>query len=318
MRKSSRGYAFFFESLFLLARNGYPVREISIALPARTYGHSKMSWREASYSGLRVIKLYLATLLNPEPFTLVEPPPDINPALVDPQHWDAYWEEKKCAGSLLYEVIATAYRNLVIKRRLNRVIRRHFPRGARLLHGGCGSGHVDQDLQHEVSITAVDISVPALALYHRNIPLAQEVKHANILDLPFPDASFDGAYNLGVVEHFTEEEIRRIFAEFHRVVKPGGKVVIFWPHAWATSVMVLDTVQWMLGKLLRRTISLYPAEITRLRSKDWVKAQLEGCGFDLAEYHFGLGDFFVQAILVLQKPADNGPAADPRPPGGAA
>ncbi|MBA3405826.1 MAG: glycosyltransferase, partial [Gemmatimonadaceae bacterium] len=34
----ARGYAFFFESMFLLVRNGFSVREFPIVLPARTYG----------------------------------------------------------------------------------------------------------------------------------------------------------------------------------------------------------------------------------------------------------------------------------------
>ena len=55
-RVESRGYAFFFESLFLLSRNGTSIGEVPIVLPARTYGHSKMSFREASRSLRRVVE----------------------------------------------------------------------------------------------------------------------------------------------------------------------------------------------------------------------------------------------------------------------
>src|SRR5439155_23825817 len=45
----SRSYSFFFESLFILHKNGCAIREVPIVLPARTYGHSKMTtsaaWR---------------------------------------------------------------------------------------------------------------------------------------------------------------------------------------------------------------------------------------------------------------------------------
>ena len=51
-----RGYAFFFESLFVLARNNCRIAEVPIVLPARTYGHSKMSWREAARSGMHVFQ----------------------------------------------------------------------------------------------------------------------------------------------------------------------------------------------------------------------------------------------------------------------
>jgi dolichol-phosphate mannosyltransferase len=45
-RVRSRGYSFFFESLFVLHRKGFAIEEMPIALPARTYGTSKMSLRE--------------------------------------------------------------------------------------------------------------------------------------------------------------------------------------------------------------------------------------------------------------------------------
>ncbi len=52
-RVTSNGYAFFFESLYVLHRNGASIAEIPIALPPRTYGSSKMSYREI----LRSVKL---------------------------------------------------------------------------------------------------------------------------------------------------------------------------------------------------------------------------------------------------------------------
>src|SRR5208283_350143 len=42
----ARGYPFFFESLFIATRNNLSVRDVPIRLPARTYGHSKMSLHE--------------------------------------------------------------------------------------------------------------------------------------------------------------------------------------------------------------------------------------------------------------------------------
>jgi hypothetical protein len=47
---------------------------------------------------------------------------------------------------------------------------------------------------------------------------ADAVRHASIFDLPFPDQTFDGAYNLGVVEHFHPDELARAFAEVRRVL----------------------------------------------------------------------------------------------------
>ena len=135
-------------------------------------------------------------------------------------------------------------------RNLDRVVNRVFPPGAALLHAGCGSGQVDANLQRVMRITALDISPAALRLYARNNPRAEQIMHGSIFALPFPDASFDGVYNLGVMEHFTREEIGRILGEFHRVLKPAGKIVIFWPHRRATSVFALRTAHFLLNTVM--------------------------------------------------------------------
>lgn len=301
LRVTSPGYAFLFESLFLIGRNGWSVAEVPIVLPARTYGHSKMSMREAARSAARVLGLYGAAKLNPGQFQVTGPYAEIDPTLVNPQNWDGYWAKKREAPRLLYDLVATLYRNVIIKRRLNDVVRRNFPRGSALLHAGCGSGHVDSDIQYEMEITAVDISVAALEAYCRNNPGARAIRHASVFDLPFADGSFDGAYSLGLVEHFTEPEIRRMFAETRRVLRAGGKMIIFWPHRRASSVLVLRAVHWVLNDLLHKDVQLYPPEISLLKSRSAVEPLLREAGFDLIDYYFGAKDLFVQAVLVAAK-----------------
>ena len=64
----------------------------------------------------------------------------------------------------------------------------------------------------------------------------ERFRHAEQFRLPFADATFEGVYNLGVMEHFTTDEIARILSEFRRVLRPGGKAVLFWPRTSAPSV----------------------------------------------------------------------------------
>jgi SAM-dependent methyltransferase len=150
-------------------------------------------------------------------------------------------------------------------------------------------------------ITAVDISASAVRLYGRHNPEANEVRHASILDLPFTAGSFDGAYNLGVLEHFDIDDIVRILRELHRILRPGGKLVIFWPHARATSVAVLRFAHWLLNDVAGSSTKLHPAEVSLLQSRQWVESLLHETGFRLKEYSFGPGDFFVQAVVVAEK-----------------
>jgi dolichol-phosphate mannosyltransferase len=294
----ARGYAFFFESLFIAHVNDLNIKEVPIKLPARTYGHSKMNVREIQRSIAQLLRLSIANKTNSAQFRLAKMVTEVDVGLVDPQGWDTYWNRKKKRSALVYEVVAAAYRNVVIKERLNAVIRREFPKGSKLLHAGCGSGQVDVDLHDHAKITAVDISVPALELYSKENPRAFAVKHASIFSLPFADASFDGAYNLGVVEHFEKDELRRILAELRRVIRPGGRLVVFWPHAYATSVAVLNSFHWVMNDVLKKDVHLHPPEVSLVRSKREAAELLEDCGFDLVSYTFGARDMYVQAVVV--------------------
>lgn len=296
----SLSYAFFFESLFVLSRNGFRIAEIPIVLPARTYGHSKMSWRDAFRSLRTLWAVFSQNAREPERFVIRRPPPPLVPGLTDPQGWDSYWSATASVGNA-YAAIATVYRRLVIKRNLERAILREFPMGSRLLHAGCGSGQVDAYLQRVMRLTALDISPRALELYARNNPGAAEVRHGSILDLPYADASFDGVYNLGVVEHFQGEELERIFEELYRVLRPGGKAVLFWPHRRATSVLVLGAVHRVLAMLGNQT-KLHPAEVSLVKSRKHARMFAERSGLRMASYEFGPRDFWVQAVVVAQKP----------------
>jgi dolichol-phosphate mannosyltransferase len=66
----SRGYSFFFESLFILHRNGYRIFQVPIVLPARTYGQSKMQIKDIWNGGLFIFQLRLRYQLNRAQFLL--------------------------------------------------------------------------------------------------------------------------------------------------------------------------------------------------------------------------------------------------------
>ena len=164
-----------------------------------------------------------------------------------------------------------------------------------------GSGQVDGNLHDYVDIMAVDISPEALSRYTRENPTAKSVKHADILDLPFADDTFDGAYNLGVVEHFEGAELKRLFHELGRVTKPGGKVVVFWPHRLATSAFVLDSIHFVLNDVMHKDVRLHPPEPSRIGTREEARAAFAEAGLELTRFEFGPRDLFVQAIAVGQR-----------------
>lgn len=304
-RVQARGYAFFFESLHLLHNNGFTIREVPICLPARILGSSKMSLREAARSLALLRRIAWRKLLHPEQFRvgIDLQPAELDPSLHDDQGWEDYWREDRGAGGRLYQAIAGFYRRFIIRPHLNRHLRRHFRPGTRVLHAGCGGGGVDRDVVRRLSVTALDISVNALNSYRRTHGAGVRVLHGSLFRLPLPDASLEGAYNLGVMEHFTEEEIGRILAELARVLKPGGRFVAFWPPEFGSSVLFLKLVKRVLALAGRGDVKLHPDEVSRVRSRAQVVALVEAHGFRVVDYAFGPGDLFTQVVVAAEKPA---------------
>jgi dolichol-phosphate mannosyltransferase len=81
----SQGYAFFFESLFVLRACGATIAEIPIILPARTYGSSKMTTRSAWHSLQVLFLLSLTNFCHPERFRLSVREIAIDDSLSKPQ-----------------------------------------------------------------------------------------------------------------------------------------------------------------------------------------------------------------------------------------
>jgi glycosyltransferase involved in cell wall biosynthesis/predicted SAM-dependent methyltransferase len=298
----SLGDPFLFESLYVLHLNGY--RVVHIPPSQVCVGHLKIRPGISICSPFYLIYTYFATRFNRERYEIAEPfrPELLKGGTVDPQNWDDYWSAKDNKSTLLlYDLIAAFYRKFIIKPSLNRFILGNFNAESRLLHAGCGSGQVDRDIGAKIGISALDISPAALSIYKKANKHYRELIHGSIFDIPVPGNSFDGIYNLGVMEHFSEEEIVKILLEFNRVLKPGGKIVLFWPPEFGLSVMVLKLAHFVLNRVLNKNIFLHPAEITRVRSRRQIEGYLRNAGFRLISYSFGIRDLFAHVVIIGEK-----------------
>lgn len=293
----SKGYSFFFESLFILNKNGFSIAEIPITLAARTQGSSKMGVGDVRRSVERLFTVFAAEQSDPRRFRLPSAGFDIDPSVGDADAWNRYWEAQSAQPPLAYAALSTLYRNAVTKRRVQNMLQREFPAGAALLHAGCGAGKVDSGLHQHAKITAIDISTAALELYQRENPRA-EVRHASVTQLPFADRSFDGAYNLGMIEHLEEQDFSKALHEIGRVLKPGGKYVAFWPHGGAVSAM--KPASFVLNEM-RRGAARRPPTRSAVSSADEARSVLGNAGLDLTSYYFGPKDLFVNAVVVATK-----------------
>ncbi|HRI88242.1 MAG TPA: class I SAM-dependent methyltransferase [Candidatus Hydrogenedentes bacterium] len=55
--------------------------------------------------------------------------------------------------------------------------------------------------------------------------------------LPAPDASYDAVTMLAVIEHIPEAVAIQLLSEVHRVLRPGGLVVITTPASWTDGIL---------------------------------------------------------------------------------
>ena len=300
----SQGYSFFFESLFILHLNGYKIVETSIQLPKRAIGNSKMRMGDVFNSIIQLFHIKLIFHLSRESFEIAKPfQSDLpNESLFDPQNWDSYWStNKETKTHLVYDLIAFFYRKFIIRPALNHFILDNFNTGSRLLHAGCGSGKVDKQISKMYKISALDISPIALSICMKANKNYSKLILGSIFNMPVPDNSYDGIYNLGVMEHFSEEEIKQILKEFNRILKPSRKIVLFWPPEFGLSVMFLKLLHFILNHLFKKSISLHPPEISRVKSRSQVERLLNQAEFTLNRYAFGIRDLFTYVVIVGEK-----------------
>jgi SAM-dependent methyltransferase len=99
----------------------------------------------------------------------------------------------------------------------------------RSLEIGAGTGYFSLNLLQAGVVrqaTCTDISpgmVSTLGLNARRLGLEVKTARADAESLPFADASFDLVLGHAVLHHLPN--LRRAFAEFHRVLRPGGTIV---------------------------------------------------------------------------------------------
>ena len=153
-------------------------------------------------------------------------------------HWqtDGYFSDHSAevyelGVELLFRGTADVMRRQVIPP-ISRLV--HEAGGARrvkLLDVGCGTGRTLHQLWRahpELRLWGVDLSPAYLRRARRTLARVGEVTLAveNGERLPFADASFDAATSVYLFHELPRRARRNVVAELHRIVRPGGVVVL--------------------------------------------------------------------------------------------
>lgn len=113
--------------------------------------------------------------------------------------------------------------------------------GKRVLEIGLGQGADSESLIRRgalwsgVDLTAESVQRVRTRLTLRDLPF-HDLRQGSVLHLPFDDGAFDMVFSHGVLHHVPE--IRQAEKEIHRVLRPGGELVIMMYSRWSLNYLV--------------------------------------------------------------------------------
>ncbi len=139
--------------------------------------------------------------------------------------WQEYWAKNR-DRELVFDEMSNAIFSEILKNTDDL-------KGKKILEAGCGRGLISAEIAgHGAEVYLLDISTEALQIAERlfsSINLKASFIHADILDMPFGDSTFDVVWNAGVMEHFEDHLRARAVRSIARAIKPGGFFITFNP-----------------------------------------------------------------------------------------
>jgi 2-polyprenyl-3-methyl-5-hydroxy-6-metoxy-1,4-benzoquinol methylase len=112
-------------------------------------------------------------------------------------------------------------------------IAKNLPPGTRVLEIGSAPGHISICLHNlKMDLVCVNLNLEWRKLYpgdwgQRLNIIEHDVEKA---DLPFEDNSFGALFFTEVLEHIAIRDPRQLMVEFHRVLAPGGQLILSTPN----------------------------------------------------------------------------------------
>jgi len=218
--------------------------------------------------------------------------PDSHSASEIQRVWKDYYskEERTLFGRLIQ-----LFRHAIVSRSLRYWFDRVFPESGLFVEAGAGtsqaSGRVRLHNRTLIALDAVDIVIHKLNVLDLRV-------QGDIAYLPFGDRSLTGIWNLGVMEHYTDNQLRIILSEFRRVLKPTGRLLMFWPPWYAPHEIVLNSMSRLAWALFGKKLVFFPDEVNRYSTRRRMSGLLASAGFQVIETRLSWRDLFCYVVVV--------------------
>ena len=168
--------------------------------------------------------------------------------------WDGMWTTRTIEQELEACDIETTARDS---------FQAYIPRGGRVIDGGCGFGKWVIYLKRRgYNILGIDNNEIAIAKL-KDFDGSLQVELGDILDVHYPDSSFDAYISMGVIEHFEDGPLPAL-KEAYRVLKPNGLIFV--------SVPTVNTIRKLIRRPLRVFVNVLHSSLVSLRS-NWSKSK---------------------------------------------
>jgi SAM-dependent methyltransferase len=215
--------------------------------------------------------------------------------------WTEHWSPEK--QQTVVQRFFSFYRKAVFAPAIAHYVNRYLAPSGLLLEAGSGTSetsiYIDKRNGARV-LVAAEIVLPVLRACH---PVMDVRLGADVFRIPLASASVDGIWNVGVMEHFEHDQIDQVMRECGRVLKPGGRIVLFWPGRDSVPQRILRLGEAVINRWQpERRFRFHPDEISQLRSLAQGRDVLQRNDFDVVRVDYGVRTLLGFKILVGEKP----------------